>query len=134
MIDIENYVFTKVKQALIAEFPNIEVSSTFIRTPSKFPAVSIIEGDNSTYIRGVDSSGVENFANLMFQVDVWSNKASEKKGEAKKIFEIVSDTLTSMGFYRSLKRSVSNQENEKIYRIIGRFTCVASKAGDIYGR
>ena len=62
MINIESEVFNTVATALRDEITGIFVSGEAIAAPSSFPAVTIVEDDNSTYTRTLDSSGQEKHA------------------------------------------------------------------------
>mgnify|MGYP001192941776 CR=1 FL=1 len=48
MIDVESLIFSQVAEALRVAFPGIFVSGEYVDTPAKFPAVTIVESDNST--------------------------------------------------------------------------------------
>lgn len=43
MIDVENQIYTPIAQALREAFPGINVSGEYVRTPSSFPHVSIVD-------------------------------------------------------------------------------------------
>ena len=48
MINIESEVFNTVATALRSEFTGIFVSGESVAAPSSFPAVTLVEDDNST--------------------------------------------------------------------------------------
>ena len=91
MIDIESQVFTTVATALRTEYgaSNIYVAPEYVSQPPKFPAVFIVEQDNTVHLRGRDSATIENFADVMYQVNVFSNKNAGKKVHAKEIIALV---------------------------------------------
>ena len=91
MIDIENEVFTKIATELRSQFTGINVYGEDVRSPSSFPCVSIVEADNYTLRRTQDSGSNENHANVMYEVNVYSNKTSGKKTECKEIFAVIED-------------------------------------------
>ena len=78
MIDIENEVFNRVTKRVREQFPNIFVVGEYVKSPSSFPAVSLMEMDNSSREDTVDSSSNENHANVMYEVNVYSNKTTGK--------------------------------------------------------
>lgn len=119
MIDIENYVFTQVKNAVLTAYPNAEVNSSIVETASEFPCVTFIEADNSTYIRSLDDSPTEHHANLMYECNVYANDAN-RKATAKAIAEIVDITMQGMKFTRTFKDAIPNQDRS-IFRITLRY-------------
>ncbi len=134
MIDIENELFTRHRDAIIAEYPKANVTAEFQRTPDVFPTASIVEADNSTYDKGADSSLDEKFASVMYEVNIYTNKASGKRQQAKRLLAIISDTFRKSGFRRQMSRPWRNQEDESVYRHTARFTAVVSDKDKIYRR
>ena len=134
MIDIENELFTKIATALRAEFSGIYVVGEYVNAPSKFPAVYIVEQDNTVNRMGRDTSGIENFADVMYQVDIFSNKNSGKKAECKAIAAVVDEQFSSLGFTRSFLNPVPNMDNGTIYRMTGRWIATVGKDHTVYRR
>lgn len=133
MIDIENEVFANIATELRSQFPHINVSGEDVRTPSSFPCVSIVEADNYTVKNTRDSVNGENHANLMYEVNVYSNKTSGKKSECKEILSIIDEIFLGMGFTRTMKNPVT-MDDATIYRMISRYTAIVSKNQTIYRR
>lgn len=135
MIDCENEVFSTVATALRNEFSGIFVSGEYVSAPSSFPAVTIVEEDNSTYQRSLDSSGQENHAQLMYSCNVYSNKSAGKKAECKAILAVIDAEMFGMGFLRvgSSPMEVPNA-NGAIYRMVARYKATISKDKTTYRR
>lgn len=133
MIDIENEVFTKIATELRSQFTGINVYGEDVRSPSSFPCVSIVEADNYTLRRTQDSGSNENHANVMYEVNVYSNKTSGKKTECKEIFAVIDGIMLGLGFTRSNKNPVTMDE-ATIYRIVGRYVAIVSTNQTIYRR
>lgn len=133
MIDIENEVFTKIATELRSRFSGINVYGEDVRTPSSFPCVSIVEADNYTVKNTQDSSNNENHANLMYEVNVYSNKTSGKKSECKEILSVIDEMLLGMGFTRTMKNPVT-MDDATIYRMVSRYSAIVSKNRMIYRR
>lgn len=131
MIDIENDVFDHVATALRAAHTGIFVSFEHVPSPPRFPAVSIVEADNRVYekMRTLD---IENAVQLMYEVNIYSNKASGKKREAKAIAATVDDAFTELGFTRTMREQVVNFADATIFRIVCRYEAVADKDLWIY--
>ena len=136
MIDIESQVFTTVATALRTEYgaSNIYVAPEYVSQPPKVPAVFIVEQDNTVHLRGRDSANIENFADVMYQVDVFSNKNTGKKVQAKEIIALVDDQFAQMGFSRTFLNPVQNMNDATIYRMTARYQAVVGKDQTIYRR
>lgn len=131
MVDIENELFTKVAAVLREKYSGIYVTGEYLNAPSSFPAVSVIEMDNTTY--DVDSSG-ETHAQLMYEVNVYSNLTRGKKSQCKEIANVIDGIFTGCGFSRIMKQPVPNMNDATIYRIVARYRGVADKDKNIYRR
>ena len=134
MINIENDVFSRVAQIVRNKYPNIYMSGEYVKSPPSFPAVSLVEMDNSAYSRTQTSSSVENHAELMFEADIYSNKKSGKKSECKAIAELIDNEMAALGFSRIMLQPIPNIDDATIYRMTGRYRAVASKDKKIYRR
>lgn len=131
MIDVESIVFTKVATSLRSEFSGIFVAGEEVAAPSTFPAVTIVEMDNSDYEESMDAPDAENHVRVMYQVDVYSNKTSGKKAECKKIIADVDKTIKGLGFVRIMKSPMPSSSSS-IYRITARYRAVIGKDGENY--
>ena len=132
MIDIEKEVVAVVQTAVRTQYANQVVYSEYIREPSSFPHVSLMEMDNSNYIPSATSGFTGNHDRLMYQLDVYSNKKNGKKAEAKAIFALADSALLSAGFVRIAKQPVPNLEDSTIYRLVGRYRAIVSKTSTIH--
>ena len=134
MIDIENAVFNRVATKVREVFPNIFMVGEYVHSPSSFPAVSLIETDNSTFVNTIDSGSNENHANVMYEVNVYSNKAAGKKSECKAIIALIDEEMLAMGFSRSTLTPVPNEYDSTIYRMVARYRATVSSDNTIYRR
>lgn len=124
MIDVENLVIDTISKALKASaYSSTLLVSEYTDTPSSFPCVSVIEADNSVYSRTQDNDLKEHHISVMYEVNVYSNKTSGKKTEAKKIMNIVDTAFQNIKFTRTFKNSVPNKD-KSIYRIVARYEAV----------
>lgn len=121
MIDIENFIFDPIAKAVRAEFPGTNVTGEYVREPSKFPHVSLVESDNYMTIQHLDNGGNEKFSTVMFEVNVYSNKASGKKSEAKSIMQFIDQMMYDLNFTRIALTPVPNLEDATIYRLTARY-------------
>lgn len=123
MIDIETHVYDSVASRLRDEYDNIFVAGEYVSTPSSFPAVTITESDNVMLKQYLDSSG-EKYVAVMYELNIYSNRVSGKKAEAKAIMAIADSEMLRMGFTRLVKTPISDEENATLYRIVARYTAV----------
>lgn len=121
MIDIEKLVYTPIADVLRKRFKGITVSGEYVNAPPKFPYVSIIEQDNYTSANRLDSSDREKFATLMYEVNVYSDKAGSKKAACREIMGVVDEMLCKRNFIRLSLSPVPNMENGTIYRLTARY-------------
>ncbi len=134
MIDIENEVFDRVAKRVREQFPNIFMVGEYVKSPPSFPVVSLMEMDNSILESTVDSGSNENHANVMYEVNVYSNKTTGKKSECKAIIALIDQEMTAMGFVRSTLTPVPNEYDSTIYRMVGRYRAAVSSDHKIYRR
>ena len=134
MIDIENEVFDRVAKRVREQFPDIFMVGEYVKSPASFPAVSLIEMDNSVRESTADSGSNENHANVMYEVNICSNKTTGKKSECKEIAALIDTEMTAMGFVRSTLIPVPNEYDSTIYRMVGRYRAAVSTDHTIYRR
>ena len=121
MIDIEKLIYTPIAEALRKRFKGIAVSGEYVNAPPKFPYVSIVEQDNYMSANRLDSSDREKFSTLMYEVNVYSDKAGGKKSVCRKIMRFVDDLMYAKNFRRISLSPVPNLENATIYRLVARY-------------
>lgn len=134
MIQIEDMLFTAIASAVRAEYPDAYVVGEYVNAPSRFPAVYIVEMDNTVSRAGRDTANIENFADVMYQVDIFSNKNKGKKSECRAIAAFVDEQFAALGFTRSFLNPVPNMDDGTIYRMTGRWIATVSKDNVVYRR
>ena len=134
MIDIENQVFDRVAKRVREQFPDIFMTGEYVNSPPSFPAASLVEMDNSVRENTIDSGSNENHANVMYEVNVYSNKTTGKKSECKAIMALIDTEMTAMGFVRSTLTPVPNEYDATIYRMVGRYRAAVSIDHKIFRR
>ena len=134
MIDIESMVFDRVATRVREQFPDIFMAGEYVNSPSSFPAVSLIEMDNSIRESTIDSGSNENHANVMYEVNVYSNKTTGKKTECKSIIALIDKEMVDMGFVRYSLNPVPNEYDSTIYRMVSRYRAAVSSDYKIYRR
>ena len=134
MIDVEAEIFNIVATALREEYPKIFITGEYVKAPSSFPCASLIEVDNQVYRNTRTTCCIENHAQIMYEVNVYSNKKNGKKAECKSIISLIDRKLGELGFTRTLLNSIPNGEDATIYRMAGRYRAIISKEHIIYRR
>lgn len=134
MIDVESAIFSEIATALRDAFDDIYVAGEYVAQPPRFPAVLLVEMDNTVYPSGRDSGGIENYADVMYQVDVFSNRVRGKKAECKAIISLIDSEFARLGFTRSFLNPVQNMNDATIYRMTGRYRAVVGKDNYVYRR
>lgn len=134
MIDVENEIFNSVATDLRVEYPDIYMVGEYVKTPPKFPCVSLVEMDNRSYQQTEDSGSVENHASIMYEVNIYSNKTVGKKAECKAIAALIDEQMLALGFARTMLQPIPNLDDATIYRMVGRYSAVISKDKVIYRR
>ena len=134
MIDIENSVFHTVAPKVREKFPNIFLVGEYVKSPSSFPAASIMEMDNAIRTDTMDSGSNENHVNVMYEVTVYSNRTSGKKTECKQIIALIDEEFNAMGFQRVTLTPVPNEYDSTIYRMVARYKATISSDFKIYRR
>jgi hypothetical protein len=134
MINVESEIFSRVAESVRAAFPAVFMSGEYVRTPSKFPFVSLVEMSNTAYDRTQSSGDLENHASVMYEVNIYSNKKSGKKSECKAIAALIDNELAALGFSRTMLQPIPNMDDATIYRMTGRYTAVISKDKKLYRR
>ncbi len=134
MIDCENEIFSTIAKVVREAYPSVFISGEYIKAPSKFPHVSLVEMSNTAYDRTQSSGGLENHASVMYEVNVYSNKTSGKKSECKAIATLIDNEFAALGFSRTMLQPIPNMDDATIYRMTGRYTAVISKDKKLYRR
>jgi len=131
MIDCENEVYTRVARVLREKFPGIDIAGEYVNAPSVFPHVSITQSDNA--VISAKMTGSAEFAQVMFEVNVYSNKTEGRKSECKSIMNVIDEILFRMNFKRLALTPVPNMEDATIYRLVARYR-VATDGKHFYRR
>lgn len=134
MIDIETEVFNTVSAKVREKYPKIYMTGEYVKSPPSFPCVSLIETDNQIYRNTRTTECIENHAQLLYEVNVYSNKQSGKKAECKAIIALIDKRMEALGFTRTLLNPVPNEEDATVYRMVARYRAIVSKSKVIYRR
>ena len=85
-----------------------------------FQALCITQADSVVIGNKWDTSGGE-ISQVMFEINMYSNKTGGKKTECKSIAIAIDDIMSSMNFRRMALTPVENMEDATIYRLVARY-------------
>lgn len=117
MIDIENQIFTDVKNGFTGtDYATISIFSEPPEKP-KFPCVMFFQSDSKPVSHY--ASRVDIHEEVTFTADIYSNKANGAKTECKEIATIIDNTMRVLGFTRiSSSPSFSMPDLAKARRVL----------------
>ena len=91
MIDFSNEIFTHIFNKIKEKHgKKVKVIGEHVDIPDSFPCVTVDEIKNIPYKL---DSGAQKYASITYRVQVFSNKQTGKRAEAREIYKTVSDTL-----------------------------------------
>lgn len=134
MLDFLNEIFTTVANAVRAAHSTVTVTGEYTRKPSKLPAVTLDETENVVVGELEDSSQEECFSGLTYRLQVFSNKTSGKKAEARAIFATADQAMRNLGFRRITYTTTPEIYESTIYSITATYEAVISADGVTYKR
>jgi hypothetical protein len=134
MLDFNNEIFTTVAVAVRNKHSGVTVTGEYTRKPSKFPTVTLDETQNVVVDWLEDSSNEEKFAGVTYRLQVFSNKQSGKKAEAREIFATADAEMRRMGFRRVTYAVTPEIYDSTIYEITATYEATVSAAGYVYKR
>ena len=118
MIDIETEIFNSISVKVREKYSQIFLTGEYVKSPPSFPCASIVEVDNQIYRNTRTTECIENHAQLLYEVNVYSNKHNGKKAECKEIISYIDSLMASFGFTRTLLNPVPNEEDATVYRMV----------------
>lgn len=130
MIDFSNEIFNAVATNLRSTYKGITVKGEYDPNPAKFPCVTIDEISNVP--THMDSALKNKYAEVVYRVQVFSNKVSGKRAEARAIYATVDDVLMELGLIARTYTSTPAIYNAEIYSITATFEGVIGADGTVY--
>ena len=134
MIDVESEIFTAIRADVVKQFDGLYITGEYVPSPPIFPCVSVVEIDNVPLQRTQTTDSVENYAVLVYEINVYSNKKTGKKAECKTIAKVIDDSFAKLGFTRMMLNPIQNLEDATIYRMVGRYRAIMDKNKTTYRR
>lgn len=125
MTDVGTDIFNIVYDALVTDFPDIDVADHYVREPSSFPHVQEWEESDTTSRKHMDLSGNECFSNLVQHIEYFDNMLNGKgKDNVNKMVMLVDNAMRLQGYVRTYCAPVPNYQDASIYRVVARYSRV----------
>lgn len=125
--DIEADVFDVIATALETKYGNIFITSEYVHSPERFPAVSLIQEDDAAFLPALDSEG-SHHSQVMFEANVYSNLASGRKSQVKEIMQTIDEKMSKLGFVRLSRQPMTLPNAEtSIYRMNARYRTIVDE-------
>lgn len=128
MIDYEVSVFDTVYPIIAPLCAPGKFVSTNITSSTAYPAVSLVEVTNVTVRSRQSSSQTENFADVMYQLDVYA----KGKYNAKAVYVEADRAMTGIGFTRVSGTWLDNADAPEVSRYTARYRAWIDPNGVIY--
>ena len=130
MIDFSNEIFNAVAKHLRSLYNGIQVKGEYVASPAKFPTVTIDEIGNVPV--ELDSATINKYADVVYRVQVFSNKENGKRAEAREIYKAVDEKLMELGLFAKTFSTTPAIYNSEIYSITATYGGIISRDGVIY--
>ena len=126
MIDVENLVLDTVINGVHTVHADLDVSKGFIEETAIYPCIVVREVNNVPLKRTNTESCAENYTTLIYQVDVYSDKAGEQRSECRSLLSLVDEYMVGMGFYRTYMSEALNIKRS-VFRQYTRYSVIVDK-------
>lgn len=113
-----NAIYTRIVNAIRADYPKAYCTSRYVAKPSTFPACYIHEIDNSRPLQNTQLDFKDVQCESVYEVQVVSNRQNTAASEAYDIMEIARAAFSSL-YYREF--SEANIDRGDTFTVIGRF-------------
>ena len=113
-----NAIYTRVANAIKADYPNAYCTSRMVASPAKFPAILIHEIDRNRPIQNTQLDFQDVQYESVFEIQVVSNKHNTAATEAYSIMDLAKAAMSGL-YYREF--SETNIDRSDTFTIVGRF-------------
>lgn len=119
MTDKENELFTDIASELRKQFDDIYIIGKQLSSePPRFPAVSIIQENNTVNARYSTFNELENVACITQYIEIYSNDREQKEEVCKSISKVIDDVLKTHGYCRTLNQPMINVDDSIARRVM----------------
>ena len=133
MIDYSNEIFTRIADKVREQHgKGVRIIGEYVDIPKEFPCVTVDE--IYTVPTELDSGSQPKFAGVTYRVQVFSNKKSGKRAEAREIYSTVADEMYAMNLVGKSYTTTPEVYNANIYQIRGTFEGTIRDDGVVFRR
>lgn len=119
MTDKENELFADIASELRKQFDDIYIIGKQLSSePPRFPAVSIIQENNTVNARYSTFDELENVACITQYIEIYSNDREQKEEVCKSISKVIDDVLKTHGYCRTLNQPMINVDDSIARRVM----------------
>lgn len=119
MTDKENELFADIASELRKQFDGIYIIGKQLSSePPRFPAVSIIQENNTVNTRYSTFNELENVACITQYIEIYSNDREQKEEICKSISIVIDDVLKTHGYCRGLNQPMINVDDSIARRVM----------------
>lgn len=112
MRDVEPELYTRIATKLRANHAGIFMTGEPVSAPSQWPCTSFRETNNYPASENMDSDNSVPVVVVEYRADVYSNKTSGRKSEAKSIISDIEEEMYALNF--TFSRTPINDMGDKI--------------------
>ena len=113
-----NAIYTRVANAIKADYPDAYTTSRMVASPAQFPAILIHEIDRNRPIQNTQLDFQDVQYESVYEIQVVSNKANTAATEAYSIMDLAKAAMSGL-YYREF--SETNIDRSDTFTIVGRF-------------
>lgn len=128
MNDYEVQIFDRVYRKVSPLCADGKFVGTNIPTLTAFPAGSLVELSNTTVRSKQSSSQIENFSQVMYQLDIYALG----KYACKEVYKAADEEMIGMGFTRISGMWLDNAGAPEVSRYTARYEAWIDRNGMIY--
>lgn len=137
MTDMEITVFKAIHDTFAAigetaAHRSVTVRSTYRGVTSDLPLCTVEETDNAVHTPTSDTARTENHSRLTYEVSVYSNSGTDKRGEARAVMAVADGIMQDLGFVRTYCRPTPNLADASIFRLTARYEALCGADGILY--
>ena len=113
-----NAVYTRIVNAIKAEYPSAYCTSRYVPKPSVFPACYIREIDHSRPLENTQLDFEDVQWESAFEIQIVSNRANTAATEAYNIMEVARNSMSKIYYREFSETSIDGGDK---FTVIGRF-------------
>lgn len=125
-----NAIFTRVRNAVVAEFSNANCVQTYSPTPPKFPTVFARELGHFTPQATATLSNAQDIYETTWEIQVFSNLETGAKEQAYAVLAVCKSVMREMYFVETFEQPI-DQTDKSIYCLVARFRRVIGSGEDM---